>query len=61
MVILNIIRIKYVFKSFYIVDYVKVATFFKGSRRIEIEELAPSENVIAISSEDEKTFYLNAN
>lgn len=41
--------------------YVKVATFHKGFRKIAIEELAPSENMIAISAEDDKTFYLNGN
>lgn len=41
--------------------YVKVATFLKGFRNIEIEETAPSVNGIAMSAVDDKTFYLNAN
>lgn len=39
--------------------YVKVATFLKGFKRVQVDELAPSSNMIAISAEDEKTFYLN--
>lgn len=40
-------------------DYKKIATIPAGSRNIEIEEISPSENTIAISDKSEKKFYLN--
>ncbi|KAF5270821.1 hypothetical protein FQA39_LY18869 [Lamprigera yunnana] len=39
--------------------YVKVATIMKGCRNIYVEEEKPSDNTIAISASNEKTFYLN--
>ncbi|XP_074033446.1 A disintegrin and metalloproteinase with thrombospondin motifs 12 [Leptinotarsa decemlineata] len=42
-------------------DYKKVATIPQGSRNIDIKELAPSVNTLAISDKSEKVFYLNGN
>lgn len=47
------------FRVFLFLDYKKIATIPAGSRNIHIEELAPSENTIAISDKSEKKFYLN--
>lgn len=41
------------------IGYVKVCLIPKGSRNIYIEELKPSENTIAVSSSDEKKYFLN--
>lgn len=38
-----------------------MATVFKGCRNILFEELEVSPNTLAVSSSDEKTFYLNGN
>lgn len=40
-------------------DYVKIATVMEGARNILVEEVAPSENTIAVSDADGKHFYLN--
>nr|XP_023026845.1 A disintegrin and metalloproteinase with thrombospondin motifs 7-like [Leptinotarsa decemlineata] len=42
-------------------DYKKVATIPQGSRNVDIKELAPSVNTLAISDKSEKVFYLNGN
>ncbi|XP_021935392.1 A disintegrin and metalloproteinase with thrombospondin motifs 12-like [Zootermopsis nevadensis] len=39
--------------------YVKIATIPTGSRRISIEELGPSDNMLALKVGDNKTFHLN--
>ncbi|XP_017770588.1 PREDICTED: A disintegrin and metalloproteinase with thrombospondin motifs 7-like, partial [Nicrophorus vespilloides] len=39
--------------------YVKVGVIFRGCRNVLIEELAPSQNTIAITGPDEKKYYLN--
>jgi hypothetical protein len=40
-------------------DYLKITTIPAGSTKISIEEMKPSANILALGSEDGKTFYLN--
>ncbi|PNF21231.1 hypothetical protein B7P43_G04192 [Cryptotermes secundus] len=40
-------------------DYQKIATIPAGARQITVEEMKPSQNFLALSAADGKTFYLN--
>lgn len=40
-------------------DYQKIVTIPAGSRHITVEEMKPSQNFLALSAADGKTFYLN--